>query len=435
MSGYDPNFLSKSIKINLPKPVGTLSNRILTDEDLRDHVYIDRIHYTVVMDRVRRAPMFAALNINQNQFQSFTAGDPWAFEPRIDENFQLGNEYYKGKTNPWDRGHVAMRANAAWGKNVAAARKASDDTYFYTNCALQHLNFNRDEWKKIEMWVRTQKLAKGGKVSSFSGPIYGPYNRTIEIGNLPTATAPGGFFKVICFLNKDGDLAVRAFVAWQDEKAIADRKGKKIYNGQTYQSTVAEIQELTGLKFDDIVAEKNPAVYKPATAAKLKEKKDVVISHLPERIEVNFPEEMLSDMEDTRKGYRDESVEVYLAGAMVNPKGHDTGKEWISIINMHSGEKNLAGWKLATWRLWDEKTGADVRELALSDLFPAEKLRLGPGEALRVQPVKPLRLYNTIGGGIALFDKDGAQIDRVSYTKKEAAKAGKAVVFFYPEPS
>ena len=65
MSGYEENFLGE-VKLPLPKLSPRLEEFVLRKPELKDGVFADYINYTVVTNRHRRAPIFAALNIDQD---------------------------------------------------------------------------------------------------------------------------------------------------------------------------------------------------------------------------------------------------------------------------------------------------------------------------------------------------------------------------------
>ncbi|WP_051906353.1 DNA/RNA non-specific endonuclease [Methylomarinum vadi] len=83
----------------------------------------------------------------------------------------------------------------------------------------------------LEDWVYGLKLDSNGKITSFSGPFYGDFDRTIRPSGRREALIPAGFFKVVCFVNKETNkLDVRAFVIYQDEAALRDKSGRSLYN-------------------------------------------------------------------------------------------------------------------------------------------------------------------------------------------------------------
>lgn len=407
MSGYDENFL-EGIKLPLPKYSIDLASEILKDNELREETIADYIHYSVVMNKAdeKRSPTFVALNINQNQHRSTNRSDRWRIDPRVGFENQLDNDYYR--RNPWDRGHMARRTTAAWGTTTSEAQRASNETFYYTNSCLQHANLNQDEWLALEDWVYDLKLDNDGRITSFSGPFYADFDRTIKPSGRPLALIPAGFFKIVCFKNKEtSKLDVRAFVMYQDEKALENKHGHKRYNNQTYQTTVSLIEELTGLQFEDEIYEANPL---------LNNGSEGVNGHLdgPEHFEIGRPSDIL-DASSKRQTLNDDIVDIFISAAMVNPKGPDRGNEWISLLNLGNTEVDLSGWKLVDN---SEKTRI------------IDSIVLAPGESAVINNVLPLQLGNN-GDVIKLFDAQGARIDWVNYSKR-MVREGKPVVFLSP---
>ncbi|WP_235869505.1 DNA/RNA non-specific endonuclease [Veronia nyctiphanis] len=148
---------------------------------------------------------------------------------------QLDNAYYAN--NPLDRGHLARRSTAAWGDSRSDAQRASNETFYFTNAALQYDTLNQDEWLSLENWVKSLDLDKDGRITSFSGCIYGGADRTVQPSGRQLALVPAGFFKVVCFINKQDKLEVRAFIQYQDQAALASKNASKRagYNNEVYQ--------------------------------------------------------------------------------------------------------------------------------------------------------------------------------------------------------
>lgn len=403
MVGYDPNFLG--VPVALPLYTDALGDDVLSRDALADGIYAEYPHYTVVTNRERRSPIFAALNIDQTQVRSVARTDDWKIDPRIGGEFQLNNDYYAN--NPWDRGHMARRASAAWGPNDNDALNASDETFYYSNATLQHQNFNRDEWVALEDWVLELNLDRDDKITSFSGPIFGDFERTIRPQGRRETTVPAAFFKVVSFINQAGALETRAFIAAQDPMALADMGGRSIFEAQNYQVTVTEIERRTGLIFPDDVRASNPLLFHENADAR----DNFNVVHVPERIEVGTSAEII-DATTRRRDFADADIDVYIAAALVNPQGADRGNEWISVINLSNEDVDLAGWSISDTRRF-------LRPLAGV---------LGPGQAQRIQPVAPLQLVNT-GGVLVMFDDRERRVDRVSWRKEQGEVAGKPVVF------
>ncbi|KPQ34969.1 MAG: endonuclease G, mitochondrial [Phormidesmis priestleyi Ana] len=419
MNGYDPDFLGKDIPLPMPSFSPALIGNVLNRLELRDGIYADYVNYTLVMNQVRRSPIFAALNIDQTMLKSSARKRGWDLDTRIGAEFQLNNDYYAA--NPWDRGHLARRSTISWGATAREAKKASDMTFFFSNATLQHENFNQDEWLALENWVKNLTLGEDGKITEFTGPIYGEFGRMISPSGRPPAETPAAFFKVVCFVSKETkELDVRAFILFQDREALADKNGNRLFNFQRYQVTVSEIEILTGLDFDDKIYEKNPLLFNENE----EKQKRLNIPEFPERIEVDVPEEMISE-EEVRDFSVDREVPIFIAAAMVNATGNDRVGEWISIINLSNREVDLTGWTLSDMRR---------PRLNLSKALTQDKRLLLPGQAVRVQPVAPMMLSNN-SGVIALYDppseqfNKGRRIDRVSYTQAQASRKGVPIVF------
>ncbi|MEL6900354.1 MAG: DNA/RNA non-specific endonuclease [Cyanobacteria bacterium J06606_4] len=420
MKGYNPNFLGEEIPLPLPTFSPAIVGHVLNDRlQLRDGTYADYVNYTIVMNRVRRSPLYAALNIDQNLLKNARRKRGWDIDTRIGAEFQLNNDYYK--SNPWDRGHLARRSSIAWGNTAREAKKASDATFFFPNATLQHENFNQDEWLALEDWIKNLMLDDDGKITEFTGPIYGEFGRIISPSGRPPAETPSAFFKIVCFLSKKTkELDVRSFIMFQDSEALANKRGKDFIDFQRYQVTVSEIEALTGLDFDDQIYEKNPLLYNEN-----EEKQEKLnIPEFPERIKVDVPEEMISE-EEKRDYALDREVPVYIAAALVNAAGDERANEWVSIINLSTEEVDLTGWTLSDMR----------REpLALSEALEKSDRTLQPGQAVRIQPVEPVILSNR-SGVITLYDrptkkyKKGRRIDRVHYTKEQASREGVPIIF------
>ena len=412
MAGYNPHFL-RDIHLPLPEFTTATSGQIAETTELREGIYADYINYTVVTNAKFRAPLYVALNVDQNKLRDTKRTDKWNLDWRIGGEFQLNNEYYRD--NPWDRGHMARRANASWGETQRDAQRASDETFYYSNASLQHANFNQDEWVALEDWVLKLELDADGLITEFIGPIYGDFGRSISPSGLEPAIVPSGFFKIVCFKNKNtSNLDVRAFIMYQDEAALKDKNGKKVFNNQAYQVTVTEIEELTGLVFDDAIYENNPLFFTPENAdASL----NVVLT--PERIEVSDSDEIISNKQ--RNTELDDVVEVYITAAMIDPEGSDKAGEWISIANYSNAIMDLSDWQLSTLK---------SQRVALKNIT-ASGLQLRPGESVSLMTGNAFLMPNT-AGVINLWNENGARIDRVNYIKG-MVKTGKVLLFMSPK--
>ncbi len=402
MVGYAPDFLGKTVP--LPEFSASLIGFVLEKPELVNGVYAEYQNYTIAMNREMRTPIFAALNIDQKKLKSVRRANNWRIDTRIGSENQLNNDYYF--SNPWDRGHLARRSSAAWGDSNREAKLASDDTFFYSNATLQHENLNQDEWLALEDWVRDLTLDSNDRISVISGPIFGDFARSITPSGRPTALIPSGFFKVVVYINKREELEVRAFMMMQDEEALRDKRGRRMFNFQRYQVSVAEIEERTGLIFPKDIPDNNPLFFNENPEAR----RDLNVETFPERVEVDAPGEMLSSG-NRRETVRDKEISVFIAAALVNPSGNEEVGEWVSIINLSNSPVELNGWKL--------KDPQDERPLEGT---------LESGAAIKIAPLSPIKLGNR-GGSISLYNEKGERVDRVKYPLQNKTREDKPVIF------
>jgi hypothetical protein len=105
---------------------------------------------------------------------------------------------------------------------------------------------------------------------------------------------------------------------------------------------------------------------------------------------------------------------VRILAALVNPVGDDPGSETVTIINVGSGKVSMEGWVLRD--KMDNRLG-----------MPAVDLVPGVAHSVRL-PKNSVQLSNK-GGTITLFDRRGAIVHSVSYSKSQASEEGRTIVF------
>ena len=291
-------------------------------------------------------------------------------------------------------GHMARFASSAWGETEEEAGAAGDATMYYSNACLQHKNLNRDEWLNVEDWVKDLKDDKNDKVSSFSGPIYGPFKNYVTPDGREPGEIPVAFFKVVAYVDKQDKVSTRAFIFLQDAAALKGLGGRRLKSHQSYQVTTTEVEYHTGLVFPEILRSSNP-------------------------VGTDFPPAPIGGGKDiltlpTKAPAQDYS-QVFIAAALVNPRGSDSDGEWVSIANYGGKKLDLEGWKLS------DGTG---KPLALSGVLES-------GETIKINPRKrgsdggSIVLTNT-KGMIQLKDPTGINVDQASWTD---AKEGLPIVF------
>jgi endonuclease G, mitochondrial len=247
--GYEVNFLG--VKLPLPQ---------LTDEQRRnaaknslasaggDNTVLPYHHFSVVMNRRRQLAYYTAVNIDGKQSKKpERSGDRWFFDPRIAQSEQIGEDLYA--RNALDRGHLVRRLDPAWG-SAKTALVANNDTFHFTNCSPQHAHFNQntETWLGIENFLLGQAQDDRKKLSIFTGPVLSeedPLYRGVRL--------PLHFWKIAAFAKSDGALSVSAYLLDQQE-LINDLEGLERFEADTFQVTVQEIIERTGLDFSHLEA-------------------------------------------------------------------------------------------------------------------------------------------------------------------------------------
>ncbi|MEL6918942.1 MAG: DNA/RNA non-specific endonuclease [Bacteroidota bacterium] len=429
--GYDPDFIGDDIRVPLPKFSRSLAQAVLRKPGvLRDSIYSDHIHYTLVMNKHTRQLIYSAYNIDQSKYRPKVKGGGtkgWKNDKAIGAENQLDNDYYKDRKgldgkdieNPYDRGHMVMRFNNMWGDTNDESNKAGRATFIYGNSSLQHKNLNRDEWKELEMKiVRPFSLDSNDKLCVFTGPIYGDLDRHIHLSETDSARVPSGFFKVICYRSKahlpDKKLGVASFAVFQDDEVIRDLKGGSVMKiNQKYQMTITELQQRTGINFGDALFERNPLF-----ASKNEERNlGVNVLSIPERIPIIGSNNIVSDHGQLRPGITNlKSREVIISSAMIDPVGNEGVNEWISLHNRSAVDKGVDGWKLID---------GEGRATTLKGTIKS-------GESKKVQgnTMGTIKLGNT-GGSLMLFNGENSIIDHVKWTQYQMKSAKENMAFLF----
>ncbi len=263
--GYDPAFLGEAIAL---APIIAAHQADLAsvgdtaraeggsdggDSDESPDFELRYTHFSVVMSKTRRLARVTAVNIDGNRARRVRRGrDRWRFDPRIDASLQLGNELYR--RNPLDRGHLVRRLDPAWG-SVEQARRASDDTFYWTNCSPQHSAFNQRVWLGLEDYILEHTDNHDLKVTVFTGPLF----RDDDPEYRGLARLPRAYWKVVLMNRHDEagpTLHATAYLIGQSH--LIDNLEFTFGRYRTYQMSVQHIEGLTGLDFGERVRQADP---------------------------------------------------------------------------------------------------------------------------------------------------------------------------------
>jgi endonuclease G len=237
--GYAEDFLGEFV---VPLPVPDPADRgdvlpVGDDENGR----LDYTHFSVVMSRSRRIALFTAVNIDGGESVSVPRGpDRWALDGRIPADAQAGEELYAN--NGLDRGHLVRREDPNWGADAATANA---DTFHFTNCSPQMAAFNQQTWLSLEDYILQNTRRWHDRVTVFTGPVFREDDRVYRGIRIPAA-----FWKVVAFLAENGDPSATAYLIDQEHELSALEFAFGAF--KTYQRSVLQIEELTGLSFGEL---------------------------------------------------------------------------------------------------------------------------------------------------------------------------------------
>jgi endonuclease G, mitochondrial len=259
--GYRADFLATPVPLptikTKPKHGGAL--RIPRPTVAASPTLLQYTHYSVILNRRRRLAYLAAANVDFGApFQANSPGsDKWRLDGRVDAAQQLGNLYYHGPANLYDRGHLARRDDVAWGATMAEAEQANLDSFHFPNCAPQHRDFNQSGrsagrqlllWGELENHISRQGGAQRARLSIFNGPIFTATDKPLKDIFVPRA-----FFKIVVWQDAGQQPAAAGFVLEQDD-LIVDLPVEGIDPGpfRLRQKRITAIQLATDLMFGPI---------------------------------------------------------------------------------------------------------------------------------------------------------------------------------------
>lgn len=283
--GYKANFLGTGkFSVPLPKIPAALKSRVAMLKGRSKQSELKYFNYSVVMNKERGLAFFSCVNIDGGQQQDVgkREGDSWLRDPRIDDDAQIGNEFYRKQAtfeadrskNPFDRGHLVRRLDATWGDTVAAAKEHGDDSFHFTNCSPQFFSFNQGKqlWAGLEDYTRDILLEGEEKGIVMNGPVFdgpdadgsdlpNPAGRPHKDPSFGGVQIPKYFWKILIRRDKDDDvLKATAFLMSQrklvmeidriQEAEMLERMSEE--DVSVFQVAIADLTKLTKLDFGNL---------------------------------------------------------------------------------------------------------------------------------------------------------------------------------------
>ena len=250
--GYDSGFLGTELPLPKMGPSAKAAAAPLLSDPSKHE--LEYTNFSIVMNKDRRQAMFTSVNIDGSKIVSVKRNGKWGLDSRISSNHQLGNEAYK--SNPIDRGHMVRRRDPVWGPD---AKRASNDTFAYTNAALQHGGLNQKEWLQVENHVLDTAKETGQKFTVMTGPIFRDTDPSFDNrGKMSKPTQiPQEFWKVVVWNDPKEGLQGKAFVLSQSnlvggDDSIFKSQGLPSDRFAVYQVPISKLEQATDLQFGDI---------------------------------------------------------------------------------------------------------------------------------------------------------------------------------------
>jgi endonuclease G len=277
-NGYNPRFLP-GFRVDLPKLAPSHRPAPLREPPADDNPNeLKYQHFSIVMNAERKLAYFTAVNIDgaswvhilretgEPKSEAAEAKEVWFDEPRLAPEHQCAQDLYDGQRprRLFDRGHLVRREDPNWG-TAARAKRANADTFHFTNCTPQASTFNQRAqfWQGIENYVLDNAKAERERVTVFTGPVFDdrdPKYRYVKV--------PRRFWKILVRV-EDGELLATAMIADQSDmiRRLPERLGQIVEDAAPedyaeafgdmgeiaeYQTSVAEIERLTGLDFGEL---------------------------------------------------------------------------------------------------------------------------------------------------------------------------------------
>lgn len=268
--GYDPEFLGDGLAAPWPGTPAGLETGLAhpSDEDTSSEHELRYTHFGVKYHLDRRQPLITAVNVDGEHPVRIKRGrDKWFRDERIPLEAQLTRKDYDDPEI--DRGHMVRREDPNWDPAATSpadvtprAQLANDDTFHYTNSALQHsrMNQGKDLWQGLENYILDSARTEGFKACVFTGPIFRVDDPLLATGLpvpqefwklvvMPAASDGGGGTRLhaTAYLLSQGEL-IRDLL--EKRSRVEGLEGFVLGPYRTFQIAIADLAEATGLGLD-----------------------------------------------------------------------------------------------------------------------------------------------------------------------------------------
>lgn len=238
--GFASNFIGGNVF--LPRPI----NAAVRDDllEVGGERAVHYTHFSLAMSRERRLARWVAWNIDGTTLKRLSRRNiRFRTDDRLPREAQIDNSLYVH--NPLDRGHIARRADLTWGPREEAER-ANRDSFFFTNIAPQHSEFNQSSanglWGELENAIFEDVEIEDLKVSVMGGPVFDrcdPIHRGVAI--------PQSFWKAIYYREAgQRTIRVRAYVLGQAD-LVSQMEVLELPQFAVFEVPINELQDLIGL--------------------------------------------------------------------------------------------------------------------------------------------------------------------------------------------
>lgn len=271
--GYDPDFLGYGLKVPMP----TVSDARM-EEMYRENgkvVVLPYHHFSLAMNADRRMMMWSAANTDYDKSlrdprkRTAWGSDKWIGDPRVPAELQLFDPDIYKPAKQIDRGHIVRREDNAWGDDLGEIEYANSDTFHWTNCTPQHTAFNQSSpgkeypgvtglWGAFEDHIKKNlKNGEESKACIFSGPVLAKNDRHSEEYRSGKVKYPTRFWKVVFVAEPDdqGGASLRGYGFVLSQADVVRKFGIEFDPAQygRFQKPLAEISDITGVVFDDVL--------------------------------------------------------------------------------------------------------------------------------------------------------------------------------------